>query len=460
MLKILCILLISEATGALIAPHAALAEETHDTERTPQDISIGDGETILVCSLLGQDISQTGLQYLTDLVRTEVAKTAYTISRQELFYDGDIEALNKAARHVKIDQVLVGRIAMIADLFMVELQIIDCNDSSILSTATVEVLNPAPDARFLVRTATQRLLGIGGHDAIRQSYLKISSTPTGSKVFVDDLYEGRTHLRVPVDPGQHILKAKLSGYADWLMTVNVKPGETLSINANLVKSKSVALGNADGRNLLKVFSVPYATGLGWAGLHLSGVTEGRPYVGMALVMPPVSYFYVADALKHRNVSIGQASMVVSSGLWGAAWGLLGAAVGSFDNSKLSVGTSVAASTAGIALSSRYAASRELSRKRVSLINVGGFLGSAVGLGIPYLFNSDSESAYYFGLIAGGLLGTGWALDLTHGLDFVDKREDVSGMLIMPTLLLDAERSMCRPCEHRELRMGVHAHWTF
>ena len=124
-------------------------------------------------------------------------------------------------------------------------------------------------------------------------------------------------------------------------------------------------------------------------------------------------------------------MIVSSGLWGAAWGLMGAGASALDEPRPYVAASMAASAAGIFLSSGFAKQRELSRKRVSLINAGGFLGSAIGLGLPYLLDAQGARIYMFGLLAGGIIGTVSAVNLTSGLDFVETGDSTASLSLTP-----------------------------
>ena len=114
-------------------------------------------------------------------------------------------------------------------------------------------------------------------------------------------------------------------------------------------------------------------------------------------------------------------MIVSSGLWGAGWGALGVGTSGNDSPRPYVAMSIASSVVGIAVSTAVTEKRPISRKRVSFINTGGFMGSAVGLGIPYLLDVSRPRVYNMSLLAGGVLGAMIATSLTSGLDFVEGR---------------------------------------
>ena len=46
------------------------------------------------------------------------------------------------------------------------------------------------------------------------------------------------------------------------------------------------------------------------------------------------------------------------------------------------------------------------------------MGSAVGLGLPYLLNVSEGEMYTIGLLVGGMPGSAASIELTSGLDFV------------------------------------------
>ncbi|MDA0335828.1 MAG: hypothetical protein O2782_11730 [bacterium] len=80
--------------------------------------------------------------------------------------------------------------------------------------------------------------------------------------------------------------------------------------------------------------------------------------------------------------------------------------------------SMLASGAALTAASSATSVQDMSRKRVSVINLGGFLGSAIGLGLPYLMNQDRVRIYMAGLLAGGAIGSTTAIRATSGLDYV------------------------------------------
>jgi PEGA domain len=64
--------------------------------------------------------------------------------------------------------------------------------------------------------------------------LAVSSTPSGSDVYIDNAYKGLTPVSISAVPnGNHVLLVKLEGYQDYTRTVTVM-GDTQAITASLV----------------------------------------------------------------------------------------------------------------------------------------------------------------------------------------------------------------------------------
>ena len=131
---------------------------------------------------------------------------------------------------------------------------------------------------------------------------------------------------------------------------------------------------------------------------------------------------------------------MSSGLWGATWGVLGVGTSGLDEFRAYVGVSVATSALGLIIATNGTKGRDVSRKRVNLINTGGFMGSAVGLGLPYLMDVSEGRVYSVGLLAGGILGITIATELTSGLDFVPENGSAS-VSLAPELRLTGNNDL-------------------
>ena len=382
------------------------------------DPSIG----LAVLRLDGGDIPEAGLDFLSELVRQEIAKAdSFAVLGRVLPAPADAEGLD-------IDKIVAGSIIRLGDLHLIELRLLDAASGQIEGSEQTEFVGPLKNIRTPVRAVAQRLVGIGGFETLRDSHLHISSVPSGAGVFLDGLLEGKTPRRIWITPGEYDVQVGLPGYRIWKQEVQVKVGETLSLNAALDPARGVQDYVQDGRPPLRRFAVLYAVSFAEGALHLARVESSRPYIGAVLVGAPLTYTVVSRNLARADISVGRAWMIISSGLWGAAWGGLGAGSAALDQSRPYVALSMSVSALGIYTAARATQNHNISRKRVSLINLGGFLGSAVGLGFPYLFDASQTRIYTAGLLVGGVTGVLGALHLTRGLDFVDEKDPVHSLL--------------------------------
>lgn len=378
---------------------------------------------LAVCRLQGADLPQGGMLWLSALVREEAAKANSLAVAGDLLSCGDDAGSAAAtARSVGADRVIAGRLARAGDLFVVELQLVSAATGVVERQESAQLVASPLDPRLAVRVATQRLLGIGGDGALPESTISVSSTPAGAKVYLGGLLEGRSPVRLRVPPGRHSITATHPGYSAWALDVDVKQGEVLALNASLTGGLSVTRSRSAGGHVLLGFVVPYAAVFGEGLLYLAHVNSGRPYLGWALVAPPAAYLVVADRLGDSDIDLGRSWAMVSSALWGAAWGVLGVGTAGLDSPRPYVALSMTSSSAGMVIASAVTRNQQVSRKRVSMVNTGGFMGSAIGLGIPYLLDAGRPRDYNIGLLSGGILGALVATHLTSGLDFVDRGE--------------------------------------
>ena len=82
---------------------------------------------------------------------------------------------------------------------------------------------------------TKQTVARRGDNAPRdnQGSLTISSDPEGAEIEIDGAYVGNTPRTRAVQPGEHKVKLKKKGYADWERKIAVEAGETLEIDAEL-----------------------------------------------------------------------------------------------------------------------------------------------------------------------------------------------------------------------------------
>ena len=63
--------------------------------------------------------------------------------------------------------------------------------------------------------------------------LKVSSTPSGAKVYIDGEYRGKTPLELKLEPGVYTVKVSKKGYEDYETRVEIKTGKTVDVSVSL-----------------------------------------------------------------------------------------------------------------------------------------------------------------------------------------------------------------------------------
>jgi hypothetical protein len=65
--------------------------------------------------------------------------------------------------------------------------------------------------------------------------ISISSSPRAATVTVDGAFMGNTPSSLKLSPGEHSIALSLGGYKDWVTSVTVEAGNTISVKADLEK---------------------------------------------------------------------------------------------------------------------------------------------------------------------------------------------------------------------------------
>jgi hypothetical protein len=259
--------------------------------------------------------------------------------------------------------------------------------------------------------------------------IDLSSTPPGATAYIQGRFVGNTPLSVSVGQvGDYQIKLVRDGFQEWNRVVPVRAGERPAVRAALDPVEVPSPYVRTGRTGLWTFMFPYSMAAPEALIYSLGVKSERPYIGAVLVGAPLAYFGMMRYTAERDISAARTSMIVSSGLWGTAWGAMAAVSvrpgsGSLGQNnewglRAAAALSVAASASAIAASAYWTEKVDISTKRVGMINVGGFLGSVMGVGFPYLFDANDEKIYFASLMAGGLTGVGYSIYATSHMDSI------------------------------------------
>jgi hypothetical protein len=64
--------------------------------------------------------------------------------------------------------------------------------------------------------------------------VSITSTPNGAEIYVDGAFIGSAPIELyRVEPGQHVLEAKKTGFQIWRRTITIQPGAPVTVRAEL-----------------------------------------------------------------------------------------------------------------------------------------------------------------------------------------------------------------------------------
>ena len=89
-------------------------------------------------------------------------------------------------------------------------------------------------------------MGLGGGRRTRTSTVVVTSTTTGAKLFIDGHEVGEVPMRMPLAlrSGLHTVKVSRPGYADYIDSFEIDPGEDLVLEIDLLATAGVLRVNA------------------------------------------------------------------------------------------------------------------------------------------------------------------------------------------------------------------------
>ncbi|MBI4164098.1 MAG: SUMF1/EgtB/PvdO family nonheme iron enzyme [Acidobacteria bacterium] len=116
--------------------------------------------------------------------------------------------------------------------------------------------------------------------------LVIESKPGGADVHIDGRFQAKTSSGgwakiSPLKPGKHDIRISVAGFDDFIQLIDVKSGETFSVNAPLTRAKQASLNlfvasNPPGANVYVDGKLIGATGPAGAKVYVDGKLVGGP----------------------------------------------------------------------------------------------------------------------------------------------------------------------------------------
>ena len=407
--------------------------------------------TIAFLGFNARDIPPSGVDILAELVRNElVISRQYrvidrdntdTLLKEAEFQLSDLtdqESVVSVGNLLGVEKVITGTIGQLGKLYLITLKILDVETGVIDRVVTEEYVGVMEDLRKPVRIAVQKLLDIEGIEVDRGTFIHIGSEPEGINIYIDGLFEGSSPARIKVPgPGEYHVKLYSPGYEEWHQKVNVEENSTFFVNARMLKKdKETAVDERvralqDGRTSFIITATLYSLAATEAFIYASGTDNNRLYFGLPLLITPGSFFLTLRATDNAIMNKGRSFMITSSILWGSTMGFTSGvvmlerpdnwndmtaeeqAVYNSDYWRPFVFASAAGGlvygTAAVLLTRGDA----FPAKRAWFMNLGSFMGSLVGLGIPYMFGVDSRPWLFGCMFAGSTAGGALAGYLTR-----------------------------------------------
>lgn len=421
-----------------IIPSLVSAQVASDAEKT----------TIAFLGFTARDIPVSGVDILSELVRNElVISREYTVIDRERTGDilaemqfqlsdlADQESVVSVGNLLGVEKLMSGTIGQLGRLYIITLKILDVETGVIERTVTEEFVGVMEDLRKPVRIAVQKLLDIEGIEVDRGTFIHVQSEPEGINIYIDGLFEGSAPARIKVPgPGEYHVKLYSPGYEEWHQKVDVEENSTFFVNAKMLKQdKDTRVDERvralqDGRTSFIVVSTLYSLAATEAIIYASGTANERLYFGLPLLITPGSFFLALKATDNAIMNKGRSFMITSSMLWGSTLGFTSGIVLAGDSRTTDEfgpeslpedywrPFAFASAAGGLAYG---AAAVLLTRgdafpaRRVWFMNLGSFMGSLIGLGIPYMFEVENQPLLFGCMFAGSTAGGALAAYLTR-----------------------------------------------
>jgi len=414
-----------------------------------QEISNSNKINIAFLGFNARDIPPSGGDILSDLVRDELVKSGkYNVIDREntellleeiAFQHTDLTDQTSVAsigNLLGVRKLMTGTIGKLGELSIITLRIINVETSLIERVETEEFIGMMEELRKPVRIAVQKILDIEGIEVDRGTYINVASEPEGVNIYIDGLFEGNSPARIKVPgPGEYRVKLYAPGWEEWHQKVELEDNSTFFVDARLLKQDKDTVVDErvralqDGRVSFIINTTLYSLAITEAMIFASGTENGRLYFGLPLLITPGTFFLSLKGTENAIMNKGRSFLISSSFLWGATLGvtsglvMLGDSEGEagWDANEYWRPFVFASAMGGLAYGT---AATLLTRgdafpaSRVWYMNLGSFMGSLVGLGIPFMFNVENRPLLFGCMLTGSTLGGGLAVYLTRHIGSV------------------------------------------
>ena len=358
--KLTLILIISLLNIGMPGAQEIIIDKVNNSERT-----------LGIVELYAPDLTPSGVSILTDILLEETMSvvdlrlypkviTLKVMDSFELYISGFAgdSTSSELKTILALDYVLSGKIGLLGNTFLVTLNLYNVSERSLENIVKRQYSGPVETLGPIIQNLVREII-LG------------KVTPLDEEAVVEELTK----------PVISDLEIKDNEYP--------LPGELQRTNAH----KNLAL-----------FGTAYAVWVVNATLSMFDIEKERPYIGGTLVAAPIGFFTALSLSKNTHFSVGRTRMITSTVVWATYWGITSMAVINPEDTSPYLAFSLATGGIGLYGSVKYTSTHEISTSRVNFINIGAFLGSLFGLGVPYLADAQGDGTYMALMTLGGIAG--------------------------------------------------------
>lgn len=136
------------------------------------------------------------------------------------------------AKTVEAERVLGGSVAKVGDDYLITVILVNARDGTRLDMRQRKVPSNS-DLYFYAAKQLSSLL-LTGHAADPTVPVQIHANQSDARILIDGKESGMAPTTVRLDPGQHEIRVRKSGYADWRTAITVEDATPLQLDAQLV----------------------------------------------------------------------------------------------------------------------------------------------------------------------------------------------------------------------------------
>jgi len=189
--------------------------------KTPFEIKLSIGKYNLKLKLTDYDDWQKEVEIKSDeetSINATLSKTIITVS------EGTLKITSTPKAYVYINNQLKGQTPLNLKLAEAEYKVKIYLEGYETYEKTIKIVK-----------GEEQNITVTLKKIISKTYIKILTDPENAEVYIDKIFLGLSGDKFEVKPGKHEILIKIEGYIDYLSDIDIKEGETKTINVTLEK---------------------------------------------------------------------------------------------------------------------------------------------------------------------------------------------------------------------------------